>query len=64
MSGKRYSSRSVICNDIEDVTPVKKGRNGESSVTATPDSVKSSYAAAMKELAESFSPIEEVFVLK
>ena len=50
------------CNDIEEVTPVKKGKSKGMSVSVTPD-CKASYAAAMKELAESFSPVEEVEIV-
>jgi len=63
MSSKRNSSRIVASNDDEFVpvvcTPVKKGKSGESIVPVTPES-RATYAAAMKELCESFSPEEEV----
>ena len=63
MSAKRNSSRIVACNDDEVVavvfTPVKKGKSNDSSVSVTPES-RATYAAAMKELSESFTPEEEV----
>jgi hypothetical protein len=56
MSGKRSVLRNVNGFDVDDekvVTPVKKVKANEASVFVTPEVVKSSHLAAMKELAGS-----------